>query len=460
MKLWGGRFSKRAGSGAQRFTASIAFDRRLYAEDIAGSQAHARMLAACGIIEPDAAQRIVDALGEIVAEIERGEFVFRKEDEDIHMNIERRLIEKLGPAGGKLHTARSRNDQVALDMHLFLRSAIDRLLPLVSGLQDALLQLADRYPGAVMPGYTHLQVAQPVVLGHHLLAYFNMLERDRGRLLDCRRRANVMPLGACALAGTSFPIDPRLVAGELGFDGLYANSMDAVSDRDFIVEFMAAASLIMVHLSRLGEELVLWSSQEFGLVELDDSYATGSSIMPQKKNPDTAELVRGKTGRVVGHLVGMLMVLKGLPLTYNSDLQEDKEGLFDTVDTLAACLETMAGTVSTLKFNRERAAQAAGRGFSTATELADYLVVRGLPFRQAHAVVGRLVRTALERGVGLDELDIDDLRSESQLFAPDALELLRPETAVARRTSPGGTAPELVTRELARARALLYSRTR
>ncbi|MEW6524679.1 MAG: argininosuccinate lyase [Bacillota bacterium] len=458
MKLWGGRFDAGAGKAAQRFTASIDFDRRLYREDIAGSQAHARMLAAQGIIEPGEAERIVQALEEIRQEIASGQFTFRVDDEDIHMNIERRLLEKLGPGGGKLHTARSRNDQVALDMHLFLRDRTDQVLQLITALQAALVAKAESHPDAVIPGFTHLQVAQPVLFAHHLLAYFHMLERDRRRFSGCRERINVSPLGGCALAGTSFPIAPELVARELGFDGVYANSIDAVSDRDFVIEFLAAASLLMVHLSRLAEELVLWSTQQFGFVELSDEYATGSSIMPQKKNPDTAELVRGKTGRVVGHLVAMLVVMKGLPLAYNSDMQEDKEGLFDAVDTVVMCLETMAGVVESLNLKEDQAAAAAGHGYSTATELADYLAKKGVPFRQAHGVAGRLVRVALARGVELSGLSLADLQAESPLFDSDALELLDPATAVRAKSSPGGTGPREVAKALASARETLSRR--
>lgn len=458
MKLWGGRFAPGAGSQAQRFTASIGFDRRLYQEDIAGSQAHARMLAAQGIITSPEAESIINALEEIRQEISSGQFVFALADEDIHMNVERRLLEKLGPGGGKLHTARSRNDQVALDMHIFVRESASAVVRLITALQVALVDKATVYQEAVMPGCTHLQAAQPVLLAHHLLAYFHMLERDRARFLECRARANVSPLGACALAGTSFPIAPELVAKELGLDGVYANSIDAVSDRDFVIEFISAAGLLMVHLSRLGEELVLWSSQPWAWVELSDAYSTGSSIMPQKKNPDTAELIRGKTGRVVGHLMAMLMVMKGLPLAYNSDMQEDKEGLFDTVDTVTACLETMAGMVGSLTFNRARALAAAAQGHTTATELADYLVRQGVPFREAHAVVGRLVRLALSRGVELDGLDLADLQGASPHLGPEALQLLDPVAAVEAKNSPGGTAPARVSRALAMARATLSAR--
>ncbi|HAI20955.1 MAG TPA: argininosuccinate lyase [Clostridiales bacterium UBA8153] len=458
MKLWGGRFAPGAGGQAQRFTASIGFDRRLYQEDIAGSQAHARMLAAQGIITPVEAGSIIDALDEIGQEIGSGQFTFALEDEDIHMNVERRLLEKLGSVGGKLHTARSRNDQVALDMHMFVRNGAAEVVRRITALQSALVDRATVYQDAVMPGCTHLQAAQPVLLAHHLLAYFHMLERDRGRFLECRARANLSPLGACALAGTSFPIAPELVAKELGFDGVYANSIDAVSDRDFVIEFISAAALVMVHLSRLAEELVLWSSQPWAWVELSDAYSTGSSIMPQKKNPDTAELIRGKTGRVVGHLMAMLMVMKGLPLAYNSDMQEDKEGLFDAVDTVNGCLETMAGIVGSLAFNRERALAAAAKGHTTATELADYLVRQGVPFREAHAVVGRLVRLALSRGVELDGLSLADLQGASSCFGPEALQLLDPVAATGAKTSPGGTAPANVARALAVARRVLSER--
>ncbi|MFQ5893584.1 MAG: argininosuccinate lyase, partial [Nitrospinota bacterium] len=387
MKLWAGRFEEEMAREVEEFTASVNFDRRLYREDIDGSIAHARMLAHRGIIAQGEAEAIVRELETIREEIGQGDFEWKLEHEDVHMNIEAALIERLGEVGAKLHTGRSRNDQVALDMRLYVKRAAGDLVEAAVNLQKALLDPAERYLDAVMPGYTHLQRAQPVLLAHHLLAYFEMLERDKGRLSDCARRADVSPLGAGALAGSTLPLDPGFVAQELGFAETFRNSMDAVSDRDFVVEFLSACAILMMHLSRLAEEIVLWSSAEFGFVELSDAYATGSSMMPQKKNPDVAELVRAKTGRAYGHLVAMLTVLKGLPLSYNRDLQEDKEGLFDAVDTALACLKVMAGMLRTLKVNEARMRGAVEEGFLLATDLAEYLVRKGMPFREAHRVV-------------------------------------------------------------------------
>lgn len=455
MKLWGGRFRHQTAAEMEEFNSSIQFDHRLWQEDIDGSLAHVKMLAAVGVLSAAEADTIGRGLAEIRAEIEQGQFDFSPELEDIHMHIEHRLMEKIGPVGGKVHTARSRNDQVALDTHLYVRRQVDKVLDLIAALQRELIQQAEKHLDVIMPGYTHLQHAQPVLLAHHLLAYVHMLQRDRQRFLDCRERADLMPLGAGALAGTGFPIDRELVAKELGFSALYENSLDAVSDRDYILEFLAAAAICMVHLSRLAEELILWSSQEFSFVELDEAYSTGSSIMPQKKNPDVPELVRGKAGRVAGHLLALLMTVKGLPLAYNKDLQEDKEALFDTVDTLTACLSIFAPLIATLKVNRDRMRQAISGDFSTATDLADYLARRGLPFREAHAVVGRLVQLCLDQGKSLEDLSLKELQQASTLFEPDALAALTPEAAVAARTSSGGTAPEQVKLQLARAKALV-----
>ncbi len=457
-KLWGGRFTKPADKTAEGFTSSLAFDRRLYKQDIRGSIAHVRMLGRQGIIPAADAARIEQGLREIEAEIEAGQFPFRQEYEDIHLNIEKRLIEKIGPAGGRLHTARSRNDQVVTDVHLWVKDEIAAVQRLVSDLQGTLLDRAREQMGAVMPGYTHLQRAQPVLLSHHLMAYFWMLERDYGRFADALRRADVSPLGAGALAGTTFPIDREFTAAELGFAGVYPNSMDAVSDRDFIVEFVAAAAICQMHLSRLAEELVMWSSTEFGFVEMDDAYATGSSIMPQKKNPDVAELVRGKTGRIYGDLMALLTVLKGLPLAYHTDLQEDKEPLFDAVDTLKACLTVMTGMLATLKFNRERMAQAVRRDFSNATDMADYLVKKGMPFREAHEVVGKAVLYCVERGRYLADLTLEEFKGFSALFEDDIYQAIAPETCVNLRTSQGGTAPAEVERQLALAAEILARR--
>jgi len=457
-KLWGGRFTKPADKTVEGFTSSLSFDRRLYRQDIKGSIAHARMLGRQGIIPKEDADAIEKGLHEILAEIEAGEFPFRQEYEDIHLNIEKRLTEKIGPAGGRLHTARSRNDQVATDVHLWVKEEIDEITRLISGLQGVLVDRAREHLGVIMPGYTHLQRAQPILLSHHLMAYFWMLERDQGRLADARRRADISPLGAGAMAGTTFPIDREFTARELGFAAVYPNSMDAVSDRDFIIEFVAALSICQMHLSRLSEELVNWNSTEFGFVEMDDAYATGSSIMPQKKNPDVAELIRGKTGRVYGDLMALLTVLKGLPLTYHSDLQEDKERLFDAVDTVKRCLQVMTGMLSTLRFNTERMAQAVRQDFSNATDLADYLVRKGLPFREAHEVVGRAVLACIQQGKFLADCSLEELKGFSPLIEQDIYEAIAPETCVRLRTSQGGTAPAEVERQLRLAEAILAKR--
>jgi len=454
-KPWGGRYGAETAPEADQFTASLEFDRRLYRQDIAGSIAHARMLARQGIIDAQEAQAIADGLGRIRAEIEAGEFVWRIELEDVHMNIESRLRELIGPVGGKLHTARSRNDQVALDMHLYIRDAVDSLSAGLAGMQRALLEQAERHERAILPGYTHLQRAQPVLLAHHLLAYFFMFQRDRERLADARRRVDMLPLGAGALAGTTFALDPDSVARELGFARRYANSMDAVSDRDYLVEVLAALALIAAHLSRLGEEMVLWSTAEFGFLQMADQYTTGSSIMPQKKNPVIGELLRGKTGRVYGALLGLLTVLKSLPLAYNTDLQEDKEGTFDAIDTVEACLRIAAQALRTSTFRVERMLVAAGQDYMSATDLADYLAARGVPFRDAHGIVGQLVAAAAAKGVSLLEMPLGEMRQASQLIDEDVYALLTPESGVGRRISPMGTAPGEVKRQLALARQLL-----
>jgi argininosuccinate lyase len=455
-KPWGGRFSGATAASVEEFTASHQFDRELYRQDIAGSKAHARMLAAQGLLTQEESDLIVGGLARIEAEIDHGHFEFLDELEDIHMHIEKALVEKIGAAGQKLHTGRSRNDQVALDLRLYLRDEIDRLDELCAGLQMALVRQARRYLGVVMPGYTHLQRAQPVLLSHHLLAYYEMFGRDRGRLADCRKRLNLMPLGASALAGTGLPIDREAVARELDFPALTANSMDTVGDRDFAIEFAAAAALAQVHLSRLAEELVLWSTEEFGFVTLADSHCTGSSIMPQKKNPDIPELIRGKSGRMIGNLVSLLTLVKGLPLTYNRDLQEDKEPVFDSVKTLSACLALAAEMLANLEFRSERLARAAaGGGFMTATDLADYLVTKGMPFRQAHSVVGKVVAHCLEQGKTLTELGLDELQQYSRLIGADVFACLTVEGSVASRRSFGGTAPERVAEALALAEEAL-----
>ena len=435
----------------RQFMASLPFDRRLYKYDIQGSIAHARMLARQGIITEKEAELIVEGLSSIREEIEKGTFPFRPEHEDIHMNIEARLYEKIGAVAGKLHTGRSRNDQVALDMRLFLREAIRDTVQTIKALQKALLDLAEENRGVALPGYTHLQRAQPLLLAHHLLAYFEMFQRDRGRFADGLRRAQVLPLGSGALAGVPYPVDREFLARELGFREIGRNSLDAVSDRDFVLEYQAAAAIAMVHLSRLAEELVLWSSAEFGFVEVGEEYATGSSIMPQKRNPDAAELVRGKAGRVFGHLTGFLATMKALPLSYNRDMQEDKEALFDTVDTLSSCLETMAGMLGGLRINKERMEQAAREGYILATDLADYLVKKGMPFREAHRTVKELVAYAIKKKKGLGELDLQEYRSFSALFEKDVLAITLESSLQARR-APGGTAPETVERALKEAR--------
>jgi argininosuccinate lyase len=446
-----GRFKTDADRVAARYIASIPFDQRLYRQDIAGSIAHARMLGRQGIILESEADAIISGLVSIREEIEQGRFQFKVEMEDIHMNIEARLIEKIGDVGGKLHTARSRNDQVALDMRLFCKEAIVETIRRIRGLQSALLDLAEANIDVVMPGYTHLQRAQPVLLAHHLLAYFEMLERDISRFKDCLVRTDVMPLGSGALAGVPYPIDRAFVAQQLGFGDISKNSIDAVSDRDFVIEYLGAASIAMMHLSRLGEELVLWSTEEFGYVDINDSFASASSIMPQKKNPDVAELARGKTGRVYGHLLGLLTTMKGLPLSYNRDLQEDKEGLFDTVDTLHSTLEVFTGMVRTIEVNADRTGQTVDGGYLLATDLADYLVMKGLPFRQAHAIVGKLVSYAAERRQDLKHLPLEEYRRFSDLFAKDVLDIAA-EDSVAARSVAGGTSPEQVRSQLARAR--------
>ena len=452
-RMWGGRFEASPDEVMEAINASIDFDRRLYAEDIAGSIAHVTMLASQGIVSQEDAEAIADGLRRVQAEIEAGGFPFDRALEDIHMNVEARLAALIGPAAGRLHTARSRNDQVATDLRLWLRARLDQADEACRALQAALIDRAEEHAATVMPGFTHLQVAQPVSFGHHLLAYVEMIGRDRGRLADCRRRLNESPLGAAALAGTSFPIDRAMTAEALGFDRPAANSIDAVSDRDFVVEALAAASLIAMHLSRFAEELVLWSSAQFGFVALSDRFSTGSSIMPQKRNPDAAELVRGKSGRIVGALIGLLTMMKGLALTYSKDMQEDKEPLFDTFDSLALCLAATTGMVRDMSVNADAMARAAGTGHATATDLADWLVQEaGVPFREAHAITGQIVRLADENGCDLKDLALADLQAVEPRITADVVTLLDPATAIARRTSEGGTAPGEVAKQVARAR--------
>ncbi len=442
-----GRFARGRLPEVEAFTASLPFDRRLFRHDIRGSVAHAQMLAKAGLLKPHDLRAIVGGLERIENEIANGRFKFDIADEDIHLAIERRLIALISEPGRKLHTGRSRNDQVALDVRLFLREEIAAVISLVGELRATLIRLARRHVTTVMPGYTHLQRAQPVTLAHHLLAYVEMLGRDRERFEQAAARTAVMPLGAGALAGTTLPLDRRMVARALGFKAITANSMDAVSDRDFVVDFLSAAALTQVHLSRMSEEIILWTSAEFGFAALPDEFSTGSSMMPQKKNPDLLELIRGKTGRVIGDLVAMLTVLKGLPLAYNSDLQEDKERVFDALDALKPALGLLAKLWPMLRFDLKRMRAAAG-GFALATDLAEYLVSHGTAFRQAHEIVGAIVRETAEAGRTLEDLSIDDLRRHSSVFGADAIAMLRAENSVARRTIEGGPAPSTVKRRL------------
>ncbi|MGB2680053.1 MAG: argininosuccinate lyase, partial [Candidatus Competibacter sp.] len=432
-KTWGGRFTESTDAFVAAFTASVGFDRRMYRQDIDGSIAHARMLARVGVLAAVDCDAIVSGLEAIRAEIERGEFAWSVELEDVHMNIEARLTERVGDAGKRLHTGRSRNDQVATDIRLYLRDAIDAIVLELRRLQGGLVDLATREADTIMPGFTHLQVAQPVTFGHHLLAWFEMLKRDGERLADCRKRVNIMPLGAAALAGTSYPLDRHYTAQLLAFDAPAANSLDAVSDRDFAIEFAAAAALALTHLSRMAEELVLGSSAQFDFIELPDRFCTGSSIMPQKKNPDVPELVRGKVGRVNGHLIALLTLMKSQPLAYNKDNQEDKEPLFDTVDTVMGCLRAFADMLPALRPKRDNMRQAARRGFATATDLADYLVRKGVAFRDAHEVVGQAVRLGVESRRDLAEMSLDELQEFSPLIEADVFEVLSLEGSVAAR---------------------------
>ncbi len=467
--LWGGRFSKETDRLVLDFHSSIGFDQKLYRQDIRGSQAHAAMLARQGIISREEGLAIGKGLEEVLSDIEAGRQIFSVGAEDIHMNVETLLTAKIGAVAKKLHTARSRNDQVALDVRLYLKTEIDKTGDLLLALIQTLTDLADRYADWVMPGFTHLQIAQPITLGHHLMAYTAMFQRDVDRLADCRRRTDVLPLGSGALAGTTYPLDRRYVAEELGLSALSENSLDGVSDRDFAVEFEACASLVMVHLSRLCEEVILWASQQFAFVELDDAYSTGSSIMPQKKNPDVAELIRGKSGRVFGHLTGTLTMLKGLPLAYNKDMQEDKEALFDTVETVQKCLLLMTPLLATAKFRRERMRQSAAQGFSNATDLADYLVGRGLAFRDAHHVVGSLVGKCAAEGRSLEDLSLAEMaealpeevkagrsaEDAGAFIGKEVYDALQLENVVAARNNYGATAPEQVKAAIGRARSWL-----
>ncbi len=438
-KLWGGRFTKSAEEWVDEFGASISFDQELVLEDIEGSIAHVAMLSKTGILSVEDGEKIKAGLLTLKKQAENDELTFSVKLEDIHLNLESQLTDLIGPVGGKLHTGRSRNDQVATDMHLYLRRQVKLIVELLNELQVVLLEKAESHIETVMPGYTHLQRAQPISFAHHLMAYFWMFERDKQRYQENLKRINVSPLGAGALAGTTFPIDRAYSADLLTFDSIYENSMDAVSDRDFILEFLSTSSILMMHLSRFSEEIILWSSQEFKFIDLDDSFSTGSSIMPQKKNPDMAELIRGKTGRVYGNLMGLLTVLKGLPLSYNKDMQEDKEGMFDTVKTVVGSLRIFAGMIQTMKVNEQGMEQATKNDFSNATELADYLSDKGMPFREAHEVVGKLVLYCVNKNCYLQDLSIKELKEASNLFEDDIYHVLNPRTAVERRNSAGGT---------------------
>ncbi|HID82945.1 MAG TPA: argininosuccinate lyase [Chromatiales bacterium] len=453
-KLWGGRFSETTDAFVETFTASVEFDQRLYRHDIAGSVAHAQMLKKIGVLTTDECDQICNGLAQIQTEVEQGKFDWSVGLEDVHMNIEARLTELLGDAGKKLHTGRSRNDQVATDIRLYLRDEIDSLLAELSRLQSGLLDLAEREANTLMPGFTHLQVAQPISFGHHMLAWFEMLVRDAERLEDCRKRVNVMPLGSAALAGTSYPLDREYSAELLGFERPCNNSLDGVSDRDFAIEFCAAGALIMTHLSRMAEELVLWTSAQFNFIELPDRFCTGSSIMPQKKNPDVPELVRGKSGRVNGNLIALLTLMKGQPLAYNKDNQEDKEPLFDTVDTLRGSLRAFADMIPAIQTRKENMLNAAKQGFSTATDLADYLVRKGTPFRDAHEVVGKAVQACSQKGCDLADLSLTELQHFSKVITEDVYDVLTIEGSVASRNHLGGTAPQQVLEQVKKQRQL------
>lgn len=454
-KLWGGRFQKTAEQWVDEFGASISFDQKLVLEDLQGSMAHVKMLGACEVLPQKDADLILAGLQTLKGKAENGELEFSVSNEDIHLNLEKLLIDEIGPVGGKLHTGRSRNDQVATDMHLYLKNRVTEIIELIEAFQSAIVEQAETHVETVVPGYTHLQRAQPISFGHHLMTYFWMLQRDKERMQESLKRIDVSPLGAGAMSGTSFPIDREMSAELLGFNGVYQNSLDAVSDRDFILEFLSNSSILMMHLSRFAEEIILWSSEEFRFIELDDTFSTGSSIMPQKKNPDMAELVRGKTGRVYGNLFGLLTTLKGLPLAYNKDMQEDKEGMFDTVHTLMGSLPIFEGMIRTMTVNTASMEKAVNSDFSNATELADYLAAKGMPFREAHDVTGKLVFTCIQRGYYLKDLPFEDLKAASELFEQDIYETLLPKTAVKRRTSLGGTGFDQVHYQLGLAKKLI-----
>ncbi|WP_027956091.1 argininosuccinate lyase [Halobacillus kuroshimensis] len=455
-KLWGGRFTKPTNQLVEEYTSSIGFDQKLALQDIKGSLAHVEMLAHCDIISNEEKNQIIRGLHTIQGKIENDDVEYSVADEDIHMNIEKLLIEEIGPVGGKLHTGRSRNDQVATDMHLYLREKTEAIIELVEKVQTALLGQAESNVETILPGYTHLQRAQPISFAHHVLAYFWMFERDKDRLQDSLKRINWSPLGAAALAGTPYPIDRQMSADLLGFEKVYPNSLDAVSDRDFILEFLSIASIMITHISRLSEELILWSSEEFNFVELDDEFCTGSSIMPQKKNPDVPELLRGKTGRIYGNLMGLLTLLKGLPLAYNKDMQEDKEGMFDTVDTLEGALALLAPMLDSMEVKAGEMKKAVKEDYSNATDIADYLAVKGMPFRQAHEVIGKIVLYAIQEGRYLLDLSLEEYQQFSELFEADIYDKLAPEHVVAARNSEGGTGFEQVHVQIKTAKEHLY----
>lgn len=454
-KLWAGRFREKTAKVVESFTESISFDSRLWRYDIEGGIAHAMMLGRQGIITGEEAEAIIRGLREIASEIESGKFEFSEELEDIHMNIEHALIKKIGDSGKKLHTARSRNDQIALDIRLYMRSEIREIISLLSSTQIILLETAEKNINLIMPGYTHMQRAQPVLLSHHLLAYIHMLERDSERLRDCLKRVNVLPLGSCAMAGTSLPIDRKYVAELLSFDTVSENSIDSVSDRDILLEFLADASILMMHLSRFAEELVLWSTEEFGFITISDAFTTGSSIMPQKKNPDVAELIRGKTGRVYGDLFSLLTTMKGLPLSYNRDMQEDKEPLFDAIDTVKAVLSVLREMIPAIKFNQDKMYKASSSGYTTATDIAEYLVRKGIPFRKAHEVAGKIVISCIEKGKDLTDLTLKEYRGFSTVIDEDIYSVLTPEGSIRGKISYGSTSKKEVMRQIRKLKARL-----
>lgn len=454
---WSGRFKKKTAKNVLEFTSSITFDKRLYRYDIEGSLAHLDMLARVGVIKKSEAQKISRGLNEILKEIEKGNFEIKKSDEDIHMAIEGRLIEKIGELGGKLHTARSRNDQIVLDMKLFLRHEIKQILKLLIQLKETIVKKAEENLDAIMPGYTHLQPAQPVLFSHHLMAYYSMLERDAGRFYGCLKKLDRLPLGSGALAGVTFPVDRNYLAKKLSFSEITDNSMDAVSDRDFLLEFLSSSSILMMHLSRFCEDIILWNCLEFNFIAIDESYATGSSIMPQKKNPDVAELIRGKTGRIFGHLLGLLTTLKGLPLAYMRDMQEDKEGVFDTVDTLKQILPIFAGLIETMRINKEKMSEATQKGFLAATDIADYLAGKGIPYRQAHKIVGKIVKDCEKKSRQFEDLTLEEWKKYSPLFKEDIFDFIRIEKCIERRNIIGGTARKQIKKQIEKAKKNIIS---